>query len=129
MLRQAWISRATAHLRSPSGYVALVLLLGAGLWWSLGGRRDRVQEDGAVARLPIAASKGPVIEEAPSLLTHSRQLPTRMTDRPVGTNPRPIHADFETATPVEDRAVQAAGLSAHVTANAPVWLTGTIEVE
>jgi len=109
--------------------VAIVLLLGTALWW-IGGRRAQVVEHRAVTHVPIEeASKAAEFVAEPRILTEARRLPSRISSVPMTARERPIRASFETATPAEERAVEGAGFTANVSANAPVWLTGTIEVE
>jgi hypothetical protein len=109
--------------------MSTVLLLGTALWW-IGGRREQVVEHGAVAHVPVEeASKAADIDALPHVVTEARRLPSRISSVPMTARERPIRASFETATPEEERAVEGAGFTANVAANAPAWLTGTIEVE
>ncbi|MBL8848848.1 MAG: hypothetical protein JNG89_04160 [Planctomycetaceae bacterium] len=129
MLRPAWTARISVLLQRPLALAGIVLVLGATLWW-IGGRRPQLVEHRPVAHVAIdEASKAPEIDPQSPMLTEARRLPARISSVPMTARERPVRANFETATPQAERAVQGAGFSANVTSNTPAWLTGTIEVE
>lgn len=112
-------------MQRPVARLALVLALGTCLW-AASGRRERsaeqaVQTDGGSGEF--------VTVPTPRISVATRRLPPHVMDRPVAPVDLPIRAHFETGDATTDNTVQAAGFSAEVTANAPAWLTGTIEVE
>ena len=114
-----------ALVRQPAARVVFVLLIGACLW-TLTGRRERIVENS-----PVAARQSESTDTtAPRTRTPAtpRQLPQR-TLPPVAMDDRPVHADFETNGTGQEPAVHAAGFTAEVSANTPVWLTGKIEYE
>lgn len=116
-------------MRWPTVRVALVLVLGTCLW-AMVGRRERVVE-------AVAASPAVDVSEQPATATASRppvsigvrRLPQRMLSRPVELPLMTVHADFESESAVESSEIHAAGFTVEVSANAPAWLTGEIEVE
>jgi hypothetical protein len=115
-------------MQRPVARLALVLLLGTCLWAATG-RRERSGEH-AVNAVQNDGSSGEVGRVAPPrIAVATRRLPPRVMDRPVAPVDLPIRAHFETSDSTTDGAVHAAGFSAEVTANAPAWLTGTIEVD
>lgn len=112
-------------VRRPVAQTAFVLLIGACLW-TLSGRRDRVVENASVADQDDESAEA----TAPRIRTGTdlRRLPQR-TLPTLATDERAVHADFETSRAAPEPAVHAAGFTAEVSANTPVWLTGKIEYE
>jgi hypothetical protein len=127
MLRPAWISRCKTWMRRPLGRIGLVIVLGTCLW-AVVGRRDRVVEN-VVAGTSPEVQTTPVEKSRAPISLGVRKLPQRMLSRPVEIESVPIQADFETSPVPEQENIHAAGFSVEVTANAPAWLTGTIEYE
>lgn len=127
MLNPAWISRCKTWMRRPAARIGLVIVLGTCLW-AMVGRRDRVVENVVAATAP-GVQPAPVESSRPPVSLGVRKLPQRMLSRPVEIDSAPIQADFETSSVSEPQNIHAAGFTAEVTANAPAWLTGTIEYE
>jgi len=128
MQRPAWIIRCKTLMRRPTVRVATVLVLGTCLW-AMVGRRERVVEHVVAGTSPAVSSKLSATLRPPVSIG-VRRLPQRMFSRPAEIEAGPIQADFESTPSVEaDTTIHAAGFSVEVTANAPVWLTGTIEYE
>lgn len=127
MLGPAWISRCKLWMRRPLARVALVLVVGTCLWAMLG-RRERVVEHVAAGTAPQADHE-PVAAARPPISLGVRRLPQRMLSRPVEFESFPVQADFETSAMAPEQNVHAAGFTVEVSANAPAWLTGTIEYE
>jgi hypothetical protein len=128
MLKPAWIRHLKTWMRRPWVRIGLVVVLGTCLW-AMVGRRERV-----VTPVAAGATDRQVEETAtprPPISLGVRRLPQRMISRTAEVDSNPIHADFELSptTEPEPAAIHAAGFTVEVTANAPVWLTGTIEYE
>jgi len=117
--------RWTAIFRHPAGLPALVLVLGACLWSITGHREPAVEDTVELARTTTREAA----TVRPPAMASVRHLPQRLSPARVLPESRAIHADFETGADSEQVAVHAAGFNAAVTANAPAWLTGTIEVD
>jgi hypothetical protein len=127
MLRTAWMSRCQSWMRRPAARIGLVIVLGTCLW-EMVGRRDRVVEHVVAGTAPEVQTT-PVETSRPPVSLGVRKLPQRMVSRPVEFESDPIQADFETSPLQEPQNVHAIEFTVEVTANAPAWLTGTIEYE
>lgn len=113
-------------MRRPGARIGLVLVVGTCLW-AMTGRREKAQD--AIAATPAAESApAAAATQRPPVSIGVRRLPQRMLSRPVDLELGAVHADFDSQREAPGE-IHAASFTVEVSANAPAWLTGEIEVE
>ena len=130
MRQSAWTSRIAKWVKGPRVRIALVVVLGTCLW-AAAGRRERVVEHDAVANDSGQQPDEPgrPVARPRRIAEITRKLPELQRHRTDAVRVGPILDDYETEMGNRDQNIHAASFSAEVRANAPAWLTGTIEVD